>query len=357
MNSKVLIMAGGTGGHVFPALAVAQRLQDMGWQACWLGSHGGMEVGLVQKHGIVIHTLPVSGIRGGGLRRKLSAPIGLARSVWGAVRVLRQEQPSVVVGFGGFASGPGGVAARLCGVPLVIHEQNAVAGVTNRLLARIATRVLAAFPAAAQQLPAATVVGNPVRDAILAVPAPAARYAGRGGALRVLVVGGSLGAKVLNETMPAALALLPKDVSVTVRHQTGKQGIEETRGAYARLNVRAEVSPFIDDMAAAYAWADFVVCRAGALTVSELAAAGVPSILVPYPHAVDDHQAANAQHLVSVGAARMIRQSQLNAESLARVLREFADRNRLGVMADAARSVSFGDATAAIAAICTEVSR
>lgn len=357
MSRKVLVMAGGTGGHVFPALAVAQRLQDMGWQACWLGSHGGMEVGLVQKHGISIHTLPVSGIRGGGLRRKMAAPVALARSVWGALRVLRQEQPDVVIGFGGFASGPGGVAARLCGVPLVIHEQNAVAGVTNRLLARIATRVLVAFPAAAQQLPAATVVGNPVRDAILAVPAPAERYAARDGALRILVVGGSLGARVLNETMPSALARLPKGMSVTVRHQTGRQGVEETRGAYARLNLRAEVSPFIDDMAAAYEWADFVVCRAGALTVSELAAAGVPSILVPYPHAVDDHQAANARHLVAVGAARMIRQSDLDAASLAEGLHEFSDRKRLGVMAEAARSVSFGDATAAIATICTGVSR
>lgn len=354
---KALIMAGGTGGHVFPALAVAQRLQGAGWQTCWLGSRGGMEVGLVQKHGIVIHALPVSGVRGGGVKRKLAAPFALVRSVWGALRVLRQERPDVVVGFGGFASGPGGVAAYLTGVPLVVHEQNAVAGVTNRLLARIASRVLVAFPAAAAQLPAAVLVGNPVRDAILATPVPAERYAGREGALRILVVGGSLGARALNETMPSALALLSKDVAVTVRHQTGRQGVDEVRGAYARVSVQAEVSPFIDDMAAAYEWADFVVCRAGALTVSELAAAGVPSVLVPYPHAVDDHQAANAQHLVAVGAARMIRQSQLNAESLAGCLHEFVDRKRLRVMAEAARSVSFGDATAAIAAICTEVAR
>lgn len=354
---KILVMAGGTGGHVFPALAVAQRLIDGGWQACWLGSQGGMEVELVGKHGIGIHTLPVAGLRGGGARRLLAAPFALGRSLLGALAVLRRERPDVVIGFGGFASGPGGIAARLLGIPLVVHEQNAVAGLTNRLLAQVATRVLVAFPAAQRQLPGATVVGNPVRDAIRAVAAPAERYAGREGALRVLVVGGSLGAKALNDALPAALSLLGGDVPVVVRHQTGKQSVEETRNAYARLNVAAEVLPFIDDMAAAYAWADIVVCRAGALTISELAAAGVPSILVPYPHAVDDHQTANAGHLVAVGAARLLSQPQLTADGLATLLRELADRSRLLEMANAARSASFGDASGTIAAICHEVSR
>lgn len=353
---KILIMAGGTGGHVFPALAVAKRLQQSGWEVCWLGSRGGMEVEIVTRNGLRIHTLPVTGLRGSGVKRLLSAPLSLGRSIWGALRIVRAEQPQVVVGFGGFASGPGGVAARLSGVPLLVHEQNAIAGVTNRLLARVATRVLVAFPQACGQLKAAEVVGNPVRDAILALDEPAARYSGRSGPLRVLVVGGSLGAKALNEVLPPALASLSRDFALTVRHQSGRQGLDETAGAYRRLNVQAEVVPFIEDMASVYGWADFVVCRAGALTISELAAAGLPALLVPYPHAVDDHQAANARHLVSVGAARMIRQADLSPQSLGEALRDFTDRQRLATMAIAARSVSFGDASGAIARICEEVS-
>lgn len=350
---KVLVMAGGTGGHVFPALAVAQRLQDGGDSVHWLGSAGGMEVALVSRHGLAISTLPVTGLRGKGAASLLAAPWRLSRSLLGALRVVRRERPDLVIGFGGFASGPGGVAARLAGVPLVVHEQNAVAGLTNRLLARIASRVLVAFPAATRQLVGATVVGNPVRDAILAVPAPAQRYAGRDGALRILVVGGSLGAQALNAAMPAAVATLAKRVAVSVRHQTGRQGVEETRGAYARLGIDAAVTAFIDDMADAYAWADFVVCRAGALTVSELAAAGVPAILVPYPHAVDDHQTANARHLVAVGAARLLPQPQLG--ELADCLAELSSRAVLLKMAESARGASFGDASGAIANICREV--
>lgn len=351
--NKALVMAGGTGGHVFPALAVAQRLASAGWQIHWLGSAGGMEVELVTKNGIAISTLPVSGLRGGGAARLLAAPFKLLRSLAGAVRVVRRERPDLVIGFGGFASGPGGVAARLCGVPLVVHEQNAIAGLTNRLLARIAARVLVAFPEAARQLPRAAVVGNPVRDAICAVPAPAARYAGRSGALRILVVGGSLGAQALNTHVPAALALLARDLALDVRHQTGRKSVDETRGNYLRVGVPADVVAFIDDMADAYAWADLVVCRSGALTVSELAAAGVPAIFVPFPHAVDDHQTHNAGYLVGAGAARLLPQDRLHAESLAAEIRAIAARDTLLAMAQAARKASFGDVSSEIARVCT----
>ncbi len=349
---KALVMAGGTGGHVFPALAVAQRLAADGWQIHWLGSEGGMEVELVTKHGIAISTLPVSGLRGTGAARLLAAPFKLARSLAGALRVVRRERPDLVIGFGGFASGPGGVAARLAGVPLVVHEQNAIAGLTNRLLAKIASRVLVAFPQATQQLPGATVVGTPVRAAICAIAEPAARYAGRDGALRILVVGGSLGAQALNTHVPGALALVARDVRLDVRHQTGRKSVEETRGNYARVSVAADVVPFIDDMAAAYAWADLVVCRAGALTVSELAAAGVPAIFIPFPHAVDDHQTHNAGYLVAAGAARLLPQSRLDAQALAADIRAMADRSVLQAMASAARNASFGDVSTEIARIC-----
>ncbi len=353
---NMLLMAGGTGGHVFPALAVAQHVMAGGGRVHWLGSDGGMEVELVTKHGLAISTLPVSGVRGGGIARKLTAPLKIIRSVLGARAVIRREQPTVIIGFGGFASGPGGVAARLSGVPLVVHEQNAIAGLTNKLLSRIANRTLVAFPQAQEQLSAAQVVGNPVRAEIRAVPSPAVRYAGREGALRVLVVGGSLGAQALNASVPAAMAIMASQQPVTVRHQAGRKDVEITRGNYARVDVQAEVSAFIDDMAAAYAWADLVICRAGALTISELAAAGVPSILVPFPHAVDDHQTHNAAHLVRAGAARLLPQTQLNGERLAAEIRAMGDRQQLQSMATAARGASFGDAAAVIANICLEVS-
>ncbi|MFZ5757822.1 MAG: undecaprenyldiphospho-muramoylpentapeptide beta-N-acetylglucosaminyltransferase [Pseudomonadota bacterium] len=355
MSIRALIMAGGTGGHVFPAIAVAEQLVQDGGRVHWLGSQGGMEVELVGKHGYAISTLPVSGLRGGGIARLLSAPFKLARSLLGALAVIRREKPQVVIGFGGFASGPGGVAARLAGVPLVVHEQNAIAGLTNRLLARIATRVLVAFPEAVQQLPGATVLGNPVRAAIRAIPEPAVRYAGRSGELRVLVIGGSLGAQALNTHVPDALAEIARDMPVAVRHQTGRKDVDSTRANYARSGLDADVLAFIDDMAAAYAWADLVVCRAGALTVSELAAAGVPAIFVPFPHAVDDHQTKNAGYLVQAGAARLLPQTQLNGARLASEIRTMAGRDTLLGMATAARRASFGDAAGAIARICHEV--
>lgn len=353
---KALVMAGGTGGHVFPALAVAQALVARGWSIHWLGSRGGMEVELVTKHGFAISTLPVSGLRGRGAAGLVAAPFKLLRSLLGALAVIRRERPQAVIGFGGFASGPGGVAARLAGIPLVVHEQNAIAGLTNRLLARIATRVLAAFPAAQAQLPGAQVVGNPVRDVIRQVPEPEARYASRDDTLRVLVVGGSLGAQALNAQVPGALALVAGKRALSVRHQTGRNAVDETRGNYARVNVAADVSAFIDDMAAAYAWADLVICRAGALTVSEVAAVGVPAIFVPFPHAVDDHQTHNAAYLVKVGAAVLLQQADINAERLAKEILAIAGREKLLAMAIAARRASFGDVSAVVAGIVKEVS-
>ncbi|MFZ5722358.1 MAG: undecaprenyldiphospho-muramoylpentapeptide beta-N-acetylglucosaminyltransferase [Pseudomonadota bacterium] len=356
MSRRVLVMAGGTGGHVFPALAVAQRIVADGGSVHWLGSQGGMEVELVGRHGFAISTLPVSGIRGGGASRLLAAPFRLLRSLLGALAVIRREKPQVVIGFGGFASGPGGIAARLAGIPLVVHEQNAIAGLTNKLLARVATRVLVAFPEAARQLPGATVVGNPVREAIRALPTPEVRFAGRTDELRVLVVGGSLGAQALNAQVPDALSRVARGRTVSVRHQTGRKDVEITRGHYARVALAAEVTAFIDDMAAAYAWADLIVCRAGALTVSEVAAAGLPAIFVPFPHAVDDHQTHNATHLVQAGAARLLPQTALDGARLAAEIEAIADRTVLTAMAQAARRASFGDAAGAIAGICYEVS-
>lgn len=354
---KALLMAGGTGGHVFPALAVAQRLQAAGWQVHWLGSQGGMEIELVQKNGIAVSALPVSGLRGAGVRRLLVAPLRLLRALGGALAVLRRERPDVVLGFGGFASGPGGVAARLSRVPLVVHEQNAIPGLTNRLLARIATRVLVAFPAAQRVLAGAELVGNPVRDAIRAIEAPAERLVGRAGALRILVLGGSLGARALNENVPAALALVARDTGVDVRHQTGRSDHAQVEAAYRQQELAANVVPFIEDMAEAWAWADLAICRAGALTVSELAAAGVPAILVPYPHAVDDHQTHNAALLVDAGAARLLPQQQLTPASLAAAIGALGDRAALRAMAGSARQVAPGDAAGRIQSICEEVAR
>lgn len=354
---KALLMAGGTGGHVFPALAVAQRLQAAGWQVHWLGSQGGMEIELVQKSGIAVSALPVSGLRGAGVLRLLAAPLRLLAALRGALAVVRRERPDVVLGFGGFASGPGGVAARLSRVPLVVHEQNAIPGLTNRLLARIATRVLVAFPAAQRVLAGGELVGNPVRDAIRAIDAPGERLVGRAGALRVLVLGGSLGARALNENVPAALELVARDAAVDVRHQTGRNDHAMVVDAYARRKLAAQVVPFIDDMAAAWAWADLAICRAGALTVSELAAAGVPAILVPYPHAVDDHQTHNAALLVDAGAARLLPQQELTPESLAAAIGALGDRAALRAMAACARQVAPGDAAGRIQSICEEVAR
>jgi len=352
---RVVIMAGGTGGHVFPALAVAQALGARGAAVAWLGTERGLEARLVPAAGLPLHTLPVAGLRGRGVGAWLAAPFRIARAVAAAARLLRSLSPDVVLGMGGYAAGPGGVAAWLLRRPLVIHEQNAIPGLTNRLLAPLARRVLAAFPGAFPEGPKVTVTGNPVRAEIAALPAPAARWAGRTGPTRLLVLGGSQGARALNEALPAALARLPAAARPAVRHQAGPAHAEAVRAAYARVGVAAEVLPFIEDMAAAYAWADLVVARAGALTVAELAAAGVGALLVPYPHAVDDHQRANARWLERAGAAEIVTEPLEPAALAARLAALLAGREALLRRAEAARRAALPDAAERVAAVCLEV--
>jgi UDP-N-acetylglucosamine--N-acetylmuramyl-(pentapeptide) pyrophosphoryl-undecaprenol N-acetylglucosamine transferase len=356
MSAPVLIMAGGTGGHIFPGLAVAQSLRDRDVQVAWLGATGAMETRLVPAAGIELHTLDIGGLRGKSRMTRLAAPLRLMRALIAALRLVGRLKPRVVIGFGGFASGPGGVAAVLRRVPLIVHEQNRVAGFTNRQLARFARRVLGGFPDA---LPGVEWVGNPVRDEIATLPAPAERFAARAGSMpRVLVLGGSLGAKALNDTMPAAIASMPQHARPLVRHQCGRYQEHDTQARYREFEIEAVVEPFIADMAEAYAWADLVICRAGALTLAELAAAGVPSVLVPYPHAVDDHQTRNAEFLVNQGAAETIAQSSLDAQALAaRMKALLGDRDRLLAMADAARTCARPNAARIVADICLDVAR
>jgi UDP-N-acetylglucosamine--N-acetylmuramyl-(pentapeptide) pyrophosphoryl-undecaprenol N-acetylglucosamine transferase len=358
MGTRLMVMAGGTGGHVFPALAVAELLRAQGMEVSWIGTSQGMEAQLVPQHGFELDAIPVSGLRGKGLRTLLAAPYRLALALWAAARVLRRRRPSVVLGMGGFVAGPGGAMAWLLRRPLVIHEQNRIPGLTNQWLARLATRVFEAFPGSFAARRHAETCGNPVRPRIVALPPPAERFRDRTGAARLLVLGGSLGAKALNEIVPLASAELPQAQRPEIRHQCGERTIDVARAAYAAAGVAAELVPFIDDMAEAYGWADLVVCRAGALTVSELAAAGVGAVLVPYPFAVDDHQVANARVLSDVGAARLIRQEDLVASDLAELLAGLlADRNGLLAMADAARSCAAPLAAEQIAAACWEVAR
>ncbi|WP_006787163.1 undecaprenyldiphospho-muramoylpentapeptide beta-N-acetylglucosaminyltransferase [Thiorhodospira sibirica] len=348
----VLIMAGGTGGHVFPGLAVAQNLRARGVEVIWLGTQGGMEVALVTQAGFPVHTLPVSGLRGRGLMTWLLAPWRLSHALWAALILMHRLRPAVVLGFGGFASGPGGLMAAALGYPLMIHEQNSIAGLTNRSLARLADQVLEAFP---QTFPAsrqAITVGNPVREAIAALPPPEHRFQDREGPLRLLVLGGSLGALTLNQSVPAALALLAERRAYTVIHQTGQRTLAQAQQAYADAGITPQqLSPFIEDMAAAYAWADIVICRAGALTLAELAAAGLGAILVPYPHAVDDHQRHNAQYLVDAGAALCLPETQCNPETLADGLAGL-DRAQALVMARQARTLAKPLATQTVADHC-----
>jgi UDP-N-acetylglucosamine--N-acetylmuramyl-(pentapeptide) pyrophosphoryl-undecaprenol N-acetylglucosamine transferase len=351
-------MAGGTGGHVFPALAVAEVLRGRGAEVFWIGTRRGMEARLVPAHGFPIEWIEIEGLRGKGLGRIITAPWRLLVALRQAAAVLRRRRPAVVLGMGGFASGPGGAMARALGLPLMIHEQNRVPGLTNQWLSRIARRVFEAFPGSFPANRGAQASGNPVRAAIAALPAPAERMAGREGPRRLLVLGGSLGAKVLNETVAPAVAALAPGERPVVRHQAGELTLETARAAYASAGVEAEVTPFIEDMASAYAWADLVVCRAGALTVSELAAAGVGAVLVPYPHAVDDHQTGNARFLSEAGAARLMPQDELTPTSLAQVLSELlGDRAKLLEMAEAARSRAQTDAAERIADACLELAR
>ncbi|MBB3231584.1 undecaprenyldiphospho-muramoylpentapeptide beta-N-acetylglucosaminyltransferase [Halomonas stenophila] len=350
---RALIMAGGTGGHVIPALSLARSLTAAGVEVAWLGSPRGIENRLVPAAGIPLHHVAVSGLRGNGLVGWLLAPWRLARAVGQAARVIRDVDPQLVVGLGGFASGPGGLAAWLKRRPLVIHEQNAVAGLTNRALARLACRVYAAFP---QAFPGrAEVVGNPVRSEIAVLgesPRPAATMRER--PLRLLVVGGSLGALALNQRLPEALARLPAASRPEVHHQAGRDKDAATREAYEQQGVEADVTAFIDDMAAAYDWADLVVCRAGALTVAELAAAAKPALFVPFPHAVDDHQTANAAALVEEGAAALMPQNEMSAAALADRLATLLDPEALATMAAQARRCAHLDAVERLVAGCME---
>ena len=355
MNARpVLIMAGGTGGHVFPALAVAEVLRRDGAPVVWLGTRSGIEARVVPAAGIEVEWLDVGGLRGKGIGVLLGAPFRLLRALAAALGVMRRHKPRVVLGMGGYVTGPGGLAAWLARCPLVIHEQNALPGATNRALARFARRVLTGFPGVL----GGDWVGNPVRADIAALPEPAARYADRSGPLRVLVLGGSQGARALNDVVPAAVASLPAGERPAVRHQCGERLLEDARAAWAATGTGIEPVAFIDDMAAAYAWADVVVCRAGALTVAEVAAAGCAAIFVPLPSAVDDHQTHNARWLVDAGAGELLPQSALTAAALASRLRELAsDRDGLLARATAARRAARPGATAAIVTALQEASR
>ncbi len=345
---KVMIMAGGTGGHVYPALAIADALRQQGHEVVWMGAPDSFESRAVPKQGIPMEFIRVSGLRGKGIGKLLSAPLVLLRALRDALAALRRQQPQLVLGMGGFAAGPGGVAAWLMRRPLLIHEQNAAAGMTNRLLARIATRVLEAFPNTFHH---ALTVGNPVRAGFAELPAPTQRLA-REGVMRVLVIGGSQGSLALNTLVPKALSLMPETARPQVRHQAGRT-LERAQQSYADAGVSASVEAFIDDMPAAYAWADLVICRSGASTVAELAAAGCAALLVPFPAAVDDHQTRNGEYLVAAGAAQLVQERDLNPELLAALLGTMlSDRAALARMGEAARSAAWTDATARIVAEC-----
>lgn len=347
----LMVMAGGTGGHIFPGIAVAEVLRAKGWHVVWMGNPDGMEARIVAGRGYDTAWVRFGALRGKGLVRKLLLPINLLSGFWQALRELRRARPDVVLGMGGYITFPGGMMAALLGRPLVLHEQNSVAGLANRVLARVADRVLTGFP---DVLNNGGWVGNPVRAEIAGVAPPAERFAGREGPLRILVVGGSLGAAALNEAVPAALGRMPAEQRPLVVHQAGEKQIDGLRTAYARARVKGDLRPFIDDMASAYAEADLVICRAGALTVAELAAVGVASLLVPFPHAVDDHQTGNARFLAERGGAYLLPQTELNAERLAGILASI-DRPRLLQMAEHARALARPLAAAEVARVCEEL--
>lgn len=355
--SRVLIMAGGTGGHIYPALAVARLLRSEGIEVQWLGAQGGLEKTLLQDAGFPLHLLPVRGVRGRGVLGKLVAVLDFLRAIVGAWVVLRRFKPNLVLGFGGYASAPGGVAAWLMRTPLVIHEQNARPGLTNRLLSRFATSILEGFPGAFSHTPAARVryVGNPVRADILALPAPAQRYQ-REGALNILVTGGSQGAMALNTHLPEVLAATFSGQAVEVRHQAGRGKVAQTEAAYRNLDLAVTVSEYIDDMAEALAWADLVICRAGASTVAEVAAAGVAAVFIPLPSAVDDHQTFNARWLSDQQAAWLMPQAELSAQALRELLAEANTREQWSVLAERARAQAITDSSARVLTILREVS-
>lgn len=355
----VLVMAGGTGGHVFPALAVAQQMREQGMDVHWLGTRAGMEASLIPQAGIAIDFISIKGLRGNGVLGWLFAPVRIALAVGQAIRICLRLKPSVVLGMGGFVTGPGGLASWLLRRPLVIHEQNAIPGMTNRWLARLAQRVLEAFPNSFAHSDKVFHTGNPVRAGILKIDRPQQRYAARQGAIRLLVIGGSLGAQALNECVPAALSRLDTGLRPEVWHQSGRNKLDATCENYRSCGVDARVVEFIEDMDTAYAWADILICRAGAMTVSEISNVGIASVLVPYPHAVDDHQTANANYLASSGAAILIQQVELGpqrlADELARLIH--GGRQHLLAMANQALVLARPQATETVIQHCLEVAR
>lgn len=352
----VLIMAGGTGGHVYPALAVADRLRPSGVTVTWLGTRQGLEARVVPAAGIPLDFISVTGLRGKGLGTLFAAPTKLTRALWQSIAVLRHRRPDVVLGMGGFVSGPGGLAAWLLRRPLLVHEQNAIPGLTNRLLAILARRVMEAFPGSFPARAHALHTGNPVRQAVATLAPPVQRLSGREGPLRLLVLGGSQGAQALNQVVPVTLAsLLTGPGGVSVWHQAGPRHLEPTLAGYAQHGVEARVVDYIEDVAEAYAWADLVLCRAGAMTIAELCGVGVGSILVPFPQAVDDHQTHNARYLADAGAAVLVPQAALSPDGLGALLGDLAaSRGRLLDMARAARALALPQAAEQVAQRCLE---
>ena len=350
---SVLVMAGGTGGHIFPGLAVAECLRNQGWTVAWMGNPTGMEYRLVPAKGFAFEGVKFSGLRGKGMLTKVLMPFRLARAMMQSWKILRRLKPSVVLGMGGYITFPGGLVSYLMGRPLVLHEANSVTGSANRVLARFATRVLTGFP---KTLKEAQWVGNPIRESFERLSDCLARYGKRQGPLHLLIVGGSLGAAALNTVVPEALALLPADRRPNVLHQTGEQHLETVTKTYQQLGVNGELKPFIEDMAAAYANADLVICRAGAMTVSEISAAGVAACFVPFPYAIDDHQTANARFLSDAKAAILIPQSQLDGDSLANLVLGLR-REDLAEMAVKAQALAKFHATEEVASICEECAR
>lgn len=353
MSKCALIMAGGTGGHIFPGLAVAEALRERGWRVHWLGNAANMEGQLVPPRGFAFESIEFGGVRGKGPLTLALLPLRLLKAFWQSIAAIRRVQPDVVIGLGGYITFPAGMMGVLLGKPLVLHEQNSVAGLANKVLAGVADRVFSAFPGAMKQ---AHWVGNPLRAAFLQQPAPAQRFAGRSGPLRLLVVGGSLGAKALNDAVPKALALIPPARRPQVIHQSGAAQIEALRASYAAAGVQAELTPFIEDTAQAFAEADLIVCRAGASTVTEIAAVGAAAVFVPFPSAVDDHQTANARFLVDQGAGRLLPQKDMSPEQLADLL-QTTDRATLLRWAERAQQLARTDATAQVVAACEELAR
>ncbi|WP_291213466.1 undecaprenyldiphospho-muramoylpentapeptide beta-N-acetylglucosaminyltransferase [Hydrogenophaga sp.] len=348
-----LIMAGGTGGHIFPGLAVAEALRERGWRVHWLGAPASMESRLVPPRGFALETIDFGGVRGKGVLTLALLPLRLLRAFWQALQVVRRVKPDVVVGLGGYISFPGGMMGVLAGKPLVLHEQNSVAGMANKVLAGVADRVFTAFPNVFKK---AQWVGNPLRAPFLRQPAPAERFAGRSGPLRLLVVGGSLGAKALNDVVPQALALIPEPQRPSVVHQSGEKQIDALRANYIAAGVHAELTPFIDDTAQAFADADLIVCRSGASTVTEIAAVGAAALFVPFPSAVDDHQTTNARFLVDAGAAWLVPQPELSPQQLALRLQSL-QREQLVAMAEKAKQLQKTEAVAAVVSACEQLAK